>query len=152
MKAVLLTLSLLLLCWTSLLAQEESKQEEYLETAILPDQMPRFPGCENSEANLGEKKRCADQKLMEYIYSQLQYPAAALRDSIEGIAVVSFTVTTTGEITDVTIVRDPGGGTGEEAKRIVETMQSMPQRWAPAKSRERVVPITFNLPIRFKLD
>jgi protein TonB len=52
----------------------------------------------------------------------------------------------------MSVVRDIGGGCGEEALRIVTLMNSMPERWTPGKQRGRPVRVMFTLPIRFKLQ
>ncbi len=113
--------------------------------------MPRFPGCEDKEGN-NEKKTCADQKLMQYIYSNLQYPPAARANEVEGMAVISFNITTAGKIEDVRILRDPGHGTGEEAARLVRSMNDLPERWTPGTQRGKPIAVRYNLPVRFKLN
>ena len=45
------------------------------------EEMPRFPGCEELEITPAEKKKCAETKLLEYIYSNVQYPQEAIANS-----------------------------------------------------------------------
>ncbi len=111
------------------------------------DEMPRFQGCEE-ETNLDDRKSCADRKMLEFIYQQLRYPAAAREAQVEGIVVVSFIVEKDGGITNAKILREIGGGCGEEVLRVVNLMP----RWIPGKQHGEVVPVRFNLPVRFKLD
>ena len=57
-----------------------------------------------------------------------------------------------GYVKDAQVVRDIGGGCGQEALRIVELMNGMPNRWTPGKQRGRAVKVLFNLPVKFKLE
>ncbi|MDX1666394.1 MAG: energy transducer TonB, partial [Saprospiraceae bacterium] len=111
------------------------------------EEMPRFPGCENITGTKMEKKACADQKLLEYIYKNIEYPVIARDNGIEGTVVVQFVVDTDGRISNAKVVRDIGGGCGEEALRVVKKMNELPQRWIPGKQRARPVRVMFNLPV-----
>src|SRR5699024_6029404 len=53
------------------------------------EEMPRFPGCEDMEGTSEEKKRCADEKMLQFLYSNIRYPEMAARDNVEGQVVVS---------------------------------------------------------------
>lgn len=108
---------------------------------------PMFPGCEDV-AEKDAMKRCSEEKMLEFIYRNIQYPSIARENGIQGMVVVQFVVERDGSCTNVTVVRDIGGGCGEEAKRIVEIMP----KWHPGKQRERAVRVQFTLPIRFKLE
>ncbi len=98
------------------------------------EEMPEFPG--------------GDKKMLEYIYSNLYYPPLAKENGIEGLCVVSFVVEADGSISDIELKRDIGQGCGSAAKY---TVQSMP-KWKPGKQRGKPVAVTYNLPIRFKID
>ncbi len=115
------------------------------------EQMPRFPGCEDlgSEA---EKKKCAQEKMLEFIYGNIKYPAIARENGVEGTAVVRFVVEPDGKVTQAEVVRDPGAGTGEEALRVVNLMNQKGIKWVPGKQRGRPVRVQFNLPVKFKLQ
>jgi protein TonB len=121
------------------------------EVFTIVEQMPRFPGCEQEAGNNQEKKACADQKLLAYIYKCIRYPSQAREIGIEGTVVVSFVVNTRGKIQDIEILRDPGGGLGKEAKRVVKKMNELPESWTPGKQRGQKVKVRYNLPVRFTL-
>jgi len=110
---------------------------------INPLEFPRFPGCEDLDISQSEKKKCAEEKMNEFIYSNLKTPEAH-ESSIEGMIVISFIVDKEGNIVEPKILRDFGGGFGKEGLRIVE---SMPQ-WIPGKQFGKPVRVQFNLPIR----
>ena len=110
--------------------------------------MPRFPGCEDFEGTKQEKDKCAEQKMLQYIYSEVKYPAIARENGIEGRATLQFVVTETGEITDVNIVRDVAGGCGMAAELVVKGMP----KWNPGMQGGRKVKVRYTLPIIFELQ
>lgn len=127
----------------------ESPNEDYL--IHYTEVMPRFPGCEDIEGTDYDKKKCADQKLLHYIYSNLKYPQEAKEKRIEGMVVVSFVVDQQGRIKEVQAIRDPGGGIGKDAIRIVTSMNELPEPWIPGRQMGKIVEVRLNLPIRYKL-
>lgn len=122
----------------------EPKVEEIFKVV---EDMPRFPGCED-ESNKDERKQCATQKMLEFIYKNIKYPAIARENGVEGTVVITFVVEKSGEITDARIVRDIGAQCGQEALRVVNDMP----KWIPGKQRGRAVRVQFNLPVKFKLE
>ena len=94
-----------------------------------------------------------EAQLDRFMFSlNIKYPTMARENGIEGMSVVSFTVMEDGTIQDAKILRDPGGGCGKEALRIVKMMNSMPKKWTPGKQRGKSVRVKYNLPVRFKLN
>ncbi|TVQ42135.1 MAG: energy transducer TonB [Saprospirales bacterium] len=116
------------------------------------EQMPRFPGCEDVSESIQERKACADQKMLEFVYMNIKYPEEARQDSIQGQVVVTFIVSDEGEIVNPRVVRDIGGGCGDEALRVIKLMNEMEERWIPGSQRGRNVHVQFNLPVRFTLQ
>lgn len=112
---------------------------------------PLFPGCENI-IGYGERKICADQKMLEFIYGHVKFPPQAIQASVEGVAVIYFIVEPDGSISDERIVRNPGAGTGEEALRVVRIMKEKQIKFTPARSHGLPVRYRFNLPVKFKLE
>ncbi len=115
------------------------------------EKMPRFPGCENTSDNDRDKKKCADEKMLQYIYKNLIYPKEARKNNVEGMAVVKFIIDPTGLITDVELKRDPGAGCGEAAVTVVKQMNDLPERWTPGLQRGKPVSVQYTLPIKFRL-
>lgn len=114
------------------------------------EEMPRFPGCEELET-IEEKKPCAQKKLLEYVYGNLKYPEEAREKSIQGMVVVHFYIDTHGELQNLELVRDIGGGTGQAALDVFKKMIEEGIRWVPGKENGEVVNVKFNMPIRFDL-
>lgn len=106
-----------------------------------------FPGCEQI-SDREERKKCADETLLNFIQRQLNYPASARELGIEGLVAIRFVVEKDGSVTAIQVIRDPGGGLGAEAVRVV---QSMP-KWNPGIQGGRPVRVQFTLPVRFKLQ
>jgi TonB family protein len=134
----------------SIKAKEESSKNTAQVAEDTPDEMPRFPGCENSKETAVVKKRCADQQLLKFIYTNIEYPANT--NYSEEMAMVSFTVTQYGTITEFKLVKDPGYNLGPEALRVVQLMAELPRRWKAGMQRGKAVDVTYRLPIRFKLS
>ncbi len=144
---------LALLCSGNLWAQPEPApppppQEEIFRVV---EEMPRFPGCEEV-TDRQERESCSQEKLLNFIFDNLQYPALARENDVEGTVVVSFIVEKNGSLSNIRIVRDIGAGCGHEAERIIGQMNSEDIRWIPGKQRGRARRVQFNMPIRFELS
>ena len=79
--------------------------------------------------------------LYEFIGKELKYPAMAKRNRIQGQCIISFQLNADGTIQDMRIVKQLGGGTGEEALRLVHLL----------KFKKPELPVRASLPIVFKL-
>lgn len=115
------------------------------------DEMPRFPGCEK-ELGLEAKEMCSQNKLIEFIYSNLKYPEIAREKGLEGMVIISFVVNKKGRISEIQIKKDPGEGCAKAVKDLVESMNKMPEKWVPGKLNGKKVNVTYTLPVMFKLS
>jgi TonB family protein len=97
------------------------------------EQMPVFPG--------GEKA------LIKFISDNLHYPLSASEAGVEGRVTVRFAVKTTGEVTDVVVIRGLDFACDDEAIRVVKLLP----KWIPGKQDGRNVSVYFTLPINFVL-
>jgi protein TonB len=109
---------------------EDKKQEPFMYV----EQMPEFPG--------------GEVELMKYLQKNIKYPPAARENGIEGKVVLQFVVDEKGNISEIKIIRDIGGGCGDEAVRVVKTMPP----WKPGKQNGNAVPVYYKLPVTFKLS
>ncbi len=98
------------------------------------EEKPEFPG--GSDA------------MMAFIYKNVKYTQIAIDNGIEGTAVIQFVIEKDGSVSNVEIVRDPGGGLGKEAEKVIKSMP----RWKPGKQRENPVRVKISAPIKFKLN
>jgi len=115
------------------------------------DEMPRFPGCEHI-ANLKERNDCAQNKLLEYIYTNIKYPADARENGIQGNVAAKFTIDVNGYIYDLKLLKDIGGGCGEDVLKVITSMNRMPERWIPGKHNGKSTNVEYVLPIKFALE
>ena len=118
---------------------------------LIVEEMPRFPGCEEIEGSIAEKDACAKEKLLAYVYENVVYPDSAISKGIEGTVVIRFVVDKEGKIVNDTILKDIGGGCGEEALRVVRLMNEMPEKWSAGKQGNKPVNVFFTLPVKFKI-
>ncbi|MBD2767778.1 energy transducer TonB [Hymenobacter sp. BT664] len=81
------------------------------------------------------------EAMYAFIAKELKYPIMAKRNRIQGQCVVSFTLNPDGTMQGVKLVKQVGGGTGEEALRVVRLL----------KFKKPEYPILTSLPIVFKL-
>ncbi|WP_235291523.1 energy transducer TonB [Portibacter lacus] len=153
-------LSLFLFFSMSMFAQSGATESEALvakkdwsndQVYKVVEQMPRFPGCEELEGSEQDRKRCASDKLFEYISENLVYPEDALKQGIEGMAVVSFVIRSDSSVTDVKIVRDLAGGCGDSAASMVEGMNDLTEKWIPGSKDGENVSCIYTLPVTFRL-
>lgn len=156
------SLSLLCLCSTVTAAQEKQSADEggapappvpviVIEKpkpgAEMPAPPPHFTPATPRQAEQTPQFPGGDAALRAYLGKNLQYPAKALQDEVQGAVVVDFDVDVDGTIQNILIVRDIGGGCGDEAKRLV---QKMP-RWQPGRQGGEAVKASYRLSIYFVL-
>jgi protein TonB len=122
--------------------------EEVEAPLVISEIMPRFPGCEEPGLSKEERRLCAERKLLEFIYKNLDYPALARENGIEGKVLVQFVVEKDGSITQAQVVRDIGGGCGQAVLRVLGEMP----RWIPGSQQGRKVRVLFSLPVRFEMN
>ena len=115
------------------------------QTYTTVDVMPYFPGCNDFEGNPEGKRKCSNYNLVGFISTTLQYPESAKAESITGTVIVSFVVDKDGTVRDPKIVKDIGGGCGEEALAVIGKMP----RWEAGIQNKIKVNVKLNLPIKF---
>ncbi|MBI1224059.1 MAG: TonB family protein [Bacteroidetes bacterium] len=121
----------------------EPKEQEIFKVV---EDAPIFSGCEEV-LDKAERQKCAETKLLEFIYSKISYPPMARENGVEGMVYIQFVVETDGSISKSNIIRDIGGGCGDEALRVVNMMPN----WNPGKQRGVPVRVMFTLPVKFDL-
>jgi TonB family protein len=125
-KHTLSALIIMIIGLSSLHAQDE--------IFMVVEKVPQFPG--------GESARIA------FMGSNIRYPQEAMEEGIQGTVYVSFVVEKDGSISNIKILRDIGGGCGQEAVRVV----SMMPKWEPGTQRGKAVRVQFNMPVTFTLS
>lgn len=81
------------------------------------------------------------------IQDRLQYPEVARLASLQGTVYLQFVVDEQGNVVDPVCVREPGGGTCEEALRVIRDA-----KFEPGRQRGKPVKVRFALPVKFRLN
>lgn len=92
--------------------------------------------------------RGGTNEMFRFLGKNLIYPAAAQRAGVEGMVIVTFVVSATGQIEDATVLKGLGYGTEEEALRVIKKMPD----WTPGRQNGKNVPVRYTMPIRFHLN
>lgn len=87
-------------------------------------------------------------ELYTYLNTNLVYPKAVLKDSIEGVMTIAFVVSRDGKPENIRVVNSLGQAFDHEAKRLIESMPA----WKPAKLNGKPVPSKVSLPLTFQIQ
>lgn len=98
------------------------------------EQMPEFPG--------------GMEEMMKFLQRNIQYPANAAKNEVEGRVILQFVVEKDGQIGDVKVVRSVDPELDAEALRVVKSMPS----FIPGRQDGKPVAVWYTLPISFKLQ
>ena len=111
----------------------EPKEEEVYNMAVV-EQKPSFPG--------------GDQAMYKWLSDNINYPAAAAEDGIQGRVTVQFVVGKDGSIQNVQVIRGRHPALDKEAVRVIKAMP----KWVPGRNNGQPVKVTYTLPVNFKLQ
>ncbi|MBC5993243.1 energy transducer TonB [Pontibacter cellulosilyticus] len=81
------------------------------------------------------------EAMYKAIYKELNYPALAKRNRVQGDCIVSFTLNEDGSLSGFKVLRNAGAGTGEEALRVTRLLKFK----APGFAVNASIPIMFKL-------
>ena len=90
-----------------------------------------------------------EEKLKRDLAMRLRYPIDAYRANIQGTVVVQFTVTTDGRLTDFRIEHPINP---ELDVAAVNAVKDLPGRWTPGQIEGKITPVSYSLPISFKIQ
>lgn len=108
------------------------------------DEVPVFPGCENSE----DQKKCLQEAITKHVNKNFNTKLADslnLKSGLKRIFVM-FLINENGEISEVK-ARAPHKTLATEAKRVINSLPKM----TPGKLDGKVVGVKYSLPIAFKV-
>lgn len=88
------------------------------------------------------------EKFYQYLNKSIKYPPMAAENNIQGKVFVSFVVEKNGSLTDIKVIRSLGGGTDEEAVRVLKASRT----WIPGIQNGKQVRVKYNSPISFSLS
>lgn len=89
-----------------------------------------------------------DAALLKFISENTKYPSLAKENNVSGKVFVYFVVGADGKVCDVSVAKSVNPDLDKEAIRVV----SMLPTWTPGRKGEKPVPVSFIIPINFKLE
>jgi TonB family protein len=115
---------------------EETQQKE--EKKPVPFQhLAQKPGFNGGDA----------YEFSKWVAQNLTYPEKSRQAKVEGRVTLQFTITETGKVTDVKVLRGVNEELDNEAVRVI----SQSPLWTPGKTENgEVVPVTYTFPVIFK--
>ena len=84
------------------------------------------------------------------LLEETMYPVEARENGIEGRAVLQYEITMTGEVMNIIIIEDPGGGLGAEVVRTLEVVTEG-IAFYPAELNGMAITVRKELPVIFSL-
>ena len=98
------------------------------------EQMPEFPG--------------GMEEMMKFLQRNIQYPANAAKNEVEGRVILQFVVEKDGQIGEVKVARSVDPELDAEAMRVVKSMPN----FIPGRQDGKPVAVLYTIPISFKLQ
>lgn len=122
-------------CLTTVLAQKTvvSQKDQKEDPFNVVEDMPEFP--DGIEA------------MIQFISNNIQYPADAKKQKVDGRVLVNFVVEKDGSITEVKVIKPTFPSLDAEAVRVVKAMP----KWKPGYQKGQAVRVQFTMPINFSL-
>lgn len=117
---------------TASVSQADAPQSQKIYESV--EQMPEFPG--------------GQAAMMEYLMTQVQYPANAYKNNIQGRVVVQFVIDENGQVGEVKVARSVDEELDAEAVRVVKDMP----KFEPGRINGKAVSVWYTLPIIFKIQ
>ncbi len=117
------------------IVKEEIKEAEpESEPFVIVEEMPMYPG--------------GDAELLRYLRENAIYPEVAKENNIQGRVILKFCVTSTGDITKISILKPIDPELDAEAIRVVSTLP----KFKPGKQGGKPVPVWYQAYINFRLQ
>ena len=114
---------------------EVRKQLKGTSVFEVAEEMPEFPGGGMSA-------------FMDYIKTNMRYPASAKENGTQGRVTVQFVVDEDGSIKDSKVLRSVDKDMDAAALRLINTMP----KWKPGRQKGQPVAVKFTVPVMFRLD
>ncbi|NWJ53447.1 MAG: TonB family protein, partial [Bacteroidetes bacterium] len=113
------------------------------------DGAPVTPSNENKPLLLVEKNpefKGGLDAMLDFLKKNTHYPEEAKKQGIQGTVFIYFTISKTGTISDVKVLKGISKECDEEAIRVVKAMPN----WIPGQTDGKDVPVVFQIPIKFQ--
>lgn len=99
------------------------------------------PVRQTTKLPVAEHYKGGQDSLVAHLQRSIQYPALAKRNRVQGQCIVGFTLNEDGSITNMKVLKEVGGGLGQEAVRVVQLLKFN----APGYSQQYSIPVNFKL-------
>jgi len=116
-------------------SQDEGSDEVYK----LAEEMPYFDGCDT--------KACSDERLIDFIQSNVKYPKKDRKKGVQGRVFVQFVIEKDGSTSSYKVVRGLSPTINKEAIKVVRKFPT----WVPGRIRGEPVRVMYTLPMTFML-
>ncbi|MBK5280100.1 MAG: energy transducer TonB [Bacteroidia bacterium] len=131
---------------------QERETNVYISPNIVVSKQEKVPPIEEELATPSFQYTAAEPaegypNLYEYFTREIRYPIEALKDSIQGIVSVSFTIDKEGKPAEIEILNSLGLAFDKEAQRLIENMPA----WKPATLNGKPVAAKISLPFTFQI-
>ena len=135
MKRLIIMSLMATCCLTTVLAQKTvvSQKDQKEDPFNVVEDMPAFPGGMDA--------------MIQFLSSNIQYPADAKKQKVDGRVLVNFVVEKDGSITEVKVPKPGFPSLDAEAIRVVKAMP----KWKPGYQNGQAVRVQFAMPINFSL-
>ncbi len=124
----------------------EPAQKENNEPMVFAEEMPFLTSCSHLTGR--ERNVCTEKTMLELIYKHLKYPPIAKELNVQGTVIISFVIDKNGQLGEVNILRDIGGGCGKAAAVVIKNLG----QWSPGYQNKKAVNVKYSVPIKFVLQ
>ncbi len=155
MRFPLLAFFLFIAQWTMTAQNQPTDTTIYDVTALQQAPYPMLKSCQldlHPGWTVDSMRRCAESQLMMLLARNIRYPEAARLNNIQGNVVLAFVVEPDGRMQQYQLLKDIGGGCGEESLRVMKGLEEAGLRWQPGLMQGKPVRTRQVLPIRFRLQ
>lgn len=114
-------------------ANNTASESKYVYNMAMVEVQPEFPD--------------GIQALYKWLLENINYPAEAIEEGVQGKIIVEFVISTTGEIENARVLRGRHPALDKEAIRVVKAMP----KWTPGSNNGKPVKVLYTLPVTFKL-
>ena len=83
-----------------------------------------------------------------WVMQNVNYPAIALENGIQGRVTLQFVIDKNGDLTDIKVLSSPDRSLADEAVRLLKSSE----QWTPGKQRGRPVGVRFTIPVDFRIQ
>ncbi len=83
-----------------------------------------------------------------WVQSRVKYPSLAQENNIQGRVTIKFVVEKDGSVGRIEVLGTPDRSLSEETIRVLK----MSPKWTPGKQRNTPVPVTYTLPVEFRIQ